>query len=115
MRAILRRPRGVAEWFMSAVVALACVLVAWFALLAIYFPTSGYDDYAVHLPVVGFIIQSKALGIVPLPVGLQMPINTFSQLGELFCLWHYAIVGSDALVNIWQIGIVLQLGLAVFV
>jgi hypothetical protein len=115
IRALLRRPRGAAEWAMSAVVVLAGMLVGWFALLAIYFPVSGYDDYAVHLPVVGFVIQSKALAIVPLPVGLQMPINSFSQLGELFALWHYAIVGSGVLINVWQIGIILQLLLAAFV
>src|SRR5205814_10701077 len=87
----------------------------WFSLLAVYFPVAGYDDYAVHLPVVGFIIQSKALGVVPLPVGLQIPINSFSQLNELFALWHYAIVGSGALMNMWQPAIVLHLVLAVYV
>jgi hypothetical protein len=95
----------------AGVVLIAALAFAWQVMLAVFFPPVGYDDLAYRLPGSAFVLQSGSLRTVDLPARLEF-VNFYPQATEFLSIWCFALLGTDAMVGLWQSGIYVHFVLA---
>jgi hypothetical protein len=105
----LRKVR-VPFWAILLGVLMAVILVrnlfwGWFL------PPYLRDDIAYHLPIMGNIIQNAAIRYFPSPADR---ISVFPINSELFQAWHFIFVGSDKLVDLAFLPVILAGGAALY-
>jgi len=88
---------------LSCLTILFVLSVLWQVLLGWLFPSYSWDALYYHLPIVGQIMQSGAIGESPVPSFIQQYINIFPKNINLFFLWNVIFLKSDVIVDLGQL------------
>ncbi len=77
--------------------------VGWMIFLGYLFPSYAWDALYYHLPIVGQIMQSGAIGETLTPSFIQQYMNIFPKNINLFFLWNVIFFKSDVIVDLGQL------------
>lgn len=106
----LRKPHDV---LLRALAAVGAITFLWFAVLNIFYPTGGYDDYVFHVPAAANFVQHHAIRIFDV-TRAQDGINSAAKIGELFSVWQYFVTRNDRMIGFWELGMLAQYLVAVY-
>ena len=96
-----------------ALAAVGAITFLWFAILNIFYPTGGYDDFVFHVPAAAYFVQYHSIrrfAVTPVQDG----INCAAKLGEMFSVWQYFVTRNDRLIGFWELGMYAQYLIAVY-
>ncbi|RJR22226.1 MAG: hypothetical protein C4581_01225 [Nitrospiraceae bacterium] len=77
--------------------------VGWMIFLGYLFPSYAWDALYYHLPIVGQIMQSGAIGDTRSPSFIQQYINIFPKNINLYFLWNVIFLKNDVVVDLGQL------------
>ncbi len=86
-----------------AIVALFTVSMIWIIFQGLLFPSYTWDALWYHLPIVGYIMESGAIKVIPNDFFIHQFINIFPKNMELFFLWNIIFLKSDVIVDLSQV------------
>jgi len=79
------------------------ISVCWIIFLGYLFPSYTWDALWYHLPIVGYIMQSGAIGEIPNNSFIEQFINIFPKNIELFFIWNIIFLKNDVITDLSQL------------